>query len=87
MKTASLAFWKTIIVLFRTMKIIILYFLLPDLFKTLNDLTEVYDYIRLEALNVLLLLVVISVAAFVIKKVVLALLKRLCKKKNLFFAK
>ena len=50
------------------MKIIILYFLLPDLFKTLNDLTEVYDYIRLEALNVLLLLVVISVAAFVIKR-------------------
>ena len=49
------------------MKIIILYFLLPDLFKTLNDLTEVYDYI-LEALNVLLLLVVISVAAFVIKR-------------------
>ena len=49
------------------MKIILFYSLLTDLFKTLNDLTEVYDYI-LEALNVLLLLVVISVAAFVISR-------------------
>ena len=49
------------------MKIIIFYSLLPDLFKTLNNLTEVYDY-TLEALNVLLLLVVISVAAFVISR-------------------
>ena len=48
------------------MKIIILYFLLPDPF-TLNDLTEDYNYI-LEALNVLLLLVVISVAAFVVSR-------------------
>ena len=49
------------------MKIIILYFLLPDPF-TLNDLiTEVYNYI-LEALNELLLLVVISVAAFVVSR-------------------
>ena len=48
------------------MKIIILYFLLPDPF-TLNGLTEVYNYI-LEALNVLLLLVVISVAAFVVSR-------------------
>ena len=48
------------------MKIIILYFLLHDPF-TLNDLTEVYNYI-LEALNVLLLLVVISVADFVVSR-------------------
>ena len=48
------------------MKIIILYFLLPDPF-TSTDLTEDYNYI-LEALNVLLLLVVISVAAFVVSR-------------------
>ena len=48
------------------MKINILYFLSPDPF-TPNNLTEVYDYI-LEALHVLLIPVVISVAAGVVNR-------------------